>query len=188
MDSHGSHWGLTTQFDAFLFAPVCEDLNGLQISVLSALARMNRDPWKEAARLAAMPKASAETALVSTLQLAAANGWDPMQANKLSARLVSLLPHAGVIATVTRDAAQRPPAPAVSLLMWLALVMTMALLAPHYRAATSEGTASTSAPLPRSQQQIPDRMASISTVSNELDVRAIERRRVQYLVMFNQWR
>lgn len=54
MDSHRSQWGLTTQFDSFLFAPVCDDPNGLQISVLSALARINRDPWKEAARLAAM--------------------------------------------------------------------------------------------------------------------------------------
>jgi len=37
-----SRWGLTTQFDAFLFAPVCEDLNGLQISVLSAFARIDQ--------------------------------------------------------------------------------------------------------------------------------------------------
>lgn len=145
MDSHVSRWGLTTQFDSFLFACVCEDPNGLQLSVLSALARTNRDPWKEAARLAAMPIASAETSLVSSLHQAAANGWDPTQADKISARLVSLLPHAGVTATVTLDAAQKPRAPAITYLMlWLALVMTMALLAPNYRAAMQDGNVSTS--------------------------------------------
>jgi hypothetical protein len=103
MDSRLSGWGLTTQFDCFLFAPVCEDPNGLQLSVLSALARINRDPWKEAARLPAMPKAKAEMSLVSSLNLAAANGWDPARANMISAHLVSLLPRPNAAATATPD-------------------------------------------------------------------------------------
>jgi hypothetical protein len=143
MDSRLSPRGLTTQFDGFLFAPVCEDPNGLQLSVLSALARINRDPWKEAARLAAMPKASAETALVSALHLAAANGWDPTQANKISARLVSLLPHADVTATVTFDAQKQRARGLIYLLMWLGLVMTIALLAPNYPATTKDRDLST---------------------------------------------
>src|ERR1700738_4013881 len=104
MDSRLSGWGLTTQFDCFLFAPVCEDLNGLKVSVLSALARINRDPWKKAALLAAMPKAKAEMSLVSSLDLAAASGWDPAQANMISARLVSLLPQSEITATVPSGA------------------------------------------------------------------------------------
>jgi hypothetical protein len=144
MDSRLARWGLTTQFDAFLFAPVCEDANGLQLSVLSALARINRDPWKEAARLAAMPRANAETSLVSSLCLAAANSWDPTKASKISARLVLLLPHADFIETVTLDV-QKPHARALTyLLMWLGLVMTIALLAPNYQATTKDGNVSTS--------------------------------------------
>ena len=59
--------GLTSTYNHFLFAPICEEANGMQLSVLSALARMDVDPWEEATRLAAMPKAIAERALVSTL-------------------------------------------------------------------------------------------------------------------------
>jgi hypothetical protein len=59
--------GLTSTYNHILFAPICEEANGLQLSVLSALARMDVDPWEEATRLAAMPKAIAERALVSTL-------------------------------------------------------------------------------------------------------------------------
>jgi hypothetical protein len=67
-----------------------------------------------------MPKASADTSLVSSLHQAAVNDWDPTQANKISARLVSLLPHAGVTANMTPNAARKPHAPALTyLLMWL---------------------------------------------------------------------
>ncbi|HUW80105.1 MAG TPA: hypothetical protein VMV54_04310, partial [Acidocella sp.] len=59
----------SARYDGFLFAKVADESNGMQLSVLSALARMNVDPWEEATRLAAMPKALAEKALVSILDL-----------------------------------------------------------------------------------------------------------------------
>ena len=40
----------TARYNDFLFATVCEEANGMQLSVLSALARLNLDPWEEAAR------------------------------------------------------------------------------------------------------------------------------------------
>lgn len=40
------------QFDNFLFATVGEDRNGMQVSVLSALARLGVEPWQEAKQLA----------------------------------------------------------------------------------------------------------------------------------------
>jgi hypothetical protein len=58
---------LSSRYDHFLFAPICEEAHGMQLSVLSALARMDVDPWEEATRLAAMPTATAERTLVSTL-------------------------------------------------------------------------------------------------------------------------
>jgi hypothetical protein len=46
---------LGPEFDDFLFAPIEEDRNGTLLSVLSALARQNLDPWQEAADLARLP-------------------------------------------------------------------------------------------------------------------------------------
>ena len=143
--------GLTTQFDGFLFAPVCEDPNGLQLSVLSALARIGRDPWREAARLAAMPRANAEMSLVSSLDLAAANGWDPEQAHMISARLVSLLPRPNEVevATMTPEIRKAHARRAIFLLAWLGFMMTISLLPPHNPATTdtSVSTTSPSAPI-----------------------------------------
>jgi len=36
---------LSVKYEDFLFAPVCEDANGMRLSVISALARTNVDPW-----------------------------------------------------------------------------------------------------------------------------------------------
>jgi hypothetical protein len=47
------------EFDKFLCAPIGEDRNGMTLSVLSALARLDVDPWQEAASLARMPSATA---------------------------------------------------------------------------------------------------------------------------------
>jgi hypothetical protein len=44
-----------TEFNDFLFAPIGEDSNGMQVSVLSGLARLEVDPWQEAAQLAQLP-------------------------------------------------------------------------------------------------------------------------------------
>ena len=45
---------LGSEFDAFLFAPIGEEKNGMLLSVVSALARLNIDPWQEAANLATL--------------------------------------------------------------------------------------------------------------------------------------
>lgn len=43
---------LGSEFDAFLFAAIGEDRNGMPLSVVSFLARMDLDPWYEASSLA----------------------------------------------------------------------------------------------------------------------------------------
>ena len=42
----------------FLFAEVGSERNGAQLTILSVLARLGKDPWAEAARLARLPKSS----------------------------------------------------------------------------------------------------------------------------------
>jgi hypothetical protein len=50
---------LGCQFDRFLYASVGEDSNGMPLTVLSALARVDVDPWEEASKLTQLPRASA---------------------------------------------------------------------------------------------------------------------------------
>jgi hypothetical protein len=83
---------LGTQFNAFLFASVGDDRNGMPLSVLSALARQNVDPWQEAAELARLPHEVSVrrlTALIEVLPEGPASGHNPKTA---ATRLIALLP------------------------------------------------------------------------------------------------
>jgi hypothetical protein len=85
-----SHLG--SEFDDFLFAPIGEDKNGMLLSVLSALARSDVDPWQEAAKLAGLP---GETAIQRLASLIAALPGGPSahpDPATIAARLVALLP------------------------------------------------------------------------------------------------
>lgn len=46
---------LSPAFNDFLYATVCEERNEMPLSLISALARLDLDPWTEAADLAGMP-------------------------------------------------------------------------------------------------------------------------------------
>jgi len=83
---------LGSQFDEFLFAPIGEEKNGVRLSVVSALARMGKDPWQEAAQLAQLPGPGAIrklASLIETLPDAPAVYLGPMTT---AARLIALLP------------------------------------------------------------------------------------------------
>jgi hypothetical protein len=81
----------------------------MRFSVLSALARMNRDPWEGASRLAAMHKAIAQRALVFLLDSVPNRSWEPSEAGVIAARLVGLLPQRsdGPTTAATESAAVR---------------------------------------------------------------------------------
>lgn len=55
------------QFEPFLYAFVGDDRTGAAVTVLSALARLNLDPWIEAAELASLGQAAAEARLAAAL-------------------------------------------------------------------------------------------------------------------------
>jgi hypothetical protein len=70
MTPAGSMFGRKSEFDPFLGAPVGHEKNGMLISVVSALARLDMDPWREAAALTELPKKDAAlrlTSLISSL-------------------------------------------------------------------------------------------------------------------------
>ncbi|HEY1899469.1 MAG TPA: hypothetical protein VGG49_06740 [Steroidobacteraceae bacterium] len=86
-----------SEFDKFLFTPIGEDRNGLPLTVVSLLARMNLDPWQEAGTLAALPAEAAASRLASSLDTLT----DPSlrQANPETAvlRLLALLPRQAAV-------------------------------------------------------------------------------------------
>jgi hypothetical protein len=91
-----------SEFDDFLYAPIVEGGNGMVLSVLSALARVNVDPWDEAARLARLP-CEAATRTLMQLITALPNGLsEGLDAGAVARELVALLP---------RQSATRAPTP-----------------------------------------------------------------------------
>jgi hypothetical protein len=138
---------LSASYDDFLFAPVCEDPNGLRLSVLSALARFNVDPWEEAARLAAMPKQIAETTLLSILDLVSGRSWKSSEAAAAAAQLVRLLPRldeATATATATADARTGTAHRTNYWWLWLAFWIAMTFMMPHRHTPPPNPTTSTS--------------------------------------------
>lgn len=83
---------LGPEFDPFLFAPIGVDRNGMALSVLSALARMDVDPWLEAARLTALPEPAAIRILAALLPLGPDGASADTGGGVTAARLIALLP------------------------------------------------------------------------------------------------
>jgi hypothetical protein len=96
--------GIGREFDPFLFASVGEDRHGQLLSVISALARSDLDPWLEAVSLARMSQGQATArlrALIAALPDVPPSGR-PIDA--IAGELVALLPQT--------DRLPRPPKPA----------------------------------------------------------------------------
>jgi len=83
---------LGPEFENFLFAPIGEDRNGMLLSVLSALARADVDPWQEAARLARLPKETATQSLASLIAKLSGELATHLDPGTIAARLIALLP------------------------------------------------------------------------------------------------
>jgi len=135
---------LSSRYDHFLFAPICEEANGMELSVLSVLARMNVDPWEEATRLAAMPKTIAEMTLVSILNRALGKNSNPSKTEVIAMRLVQLLPQRGDGVTIAPTAGARLGAQGTYWLVWLGFALVLSLLSPRHQIATTEVGASMS--------------------------------------------
>jgi hypothetical protein len=85
---------LGSQFNAFLFASIDEDSSEAPLSVVSALARLDLDPWEEAADLTALPRDTAAQRLVSLLTKLPGGQLSRSDHQTIAARLIALLPHA----------------------------------------------------------------------------------------------
>jgi hypothetical protein len=128
----------TSPYNDFLFAPIGDEPGGMRLSVLSALARSDVDPWEEAARLATLSSPDAQRNLALRLDPFLDKQRGPAAAESLAARLVALLPKTGEArtarATTIAGDGIRPTGEWVA---WLCFAIAMVLLTPHHPATTT---------------------------------------------------
>jgi hypothetical protein len=82
---------LGDRFNAFLRSALWQDRDGTPLSVLSALARLDVDPWEEASQLASLPEHSAAAKLAAMLANLPGGPADRLDLDAHCARSVRLL-------------------------------------------------------------------------------------------------
>jgi len=90
------------EYNAFLYAAIGADANGSTLSVLSAIARMDLDPWAEAAQLSGLPVHTAVrrlSALIAAMPVKPSVSGEP---GVIAERLIKLLPVQNAAAALTR--------------------------------------------------------------------------------------
>jgi len=115
------------EFDAFLFASVGEEVDGVPLSVLSVLARLNLEPRDEAARLAHLTREAAAEQLARMIARLS-DRWSVSEARRIASGLIERLPMAAVAGNSARAATGARPATgfwASGLLIYLAVAMAI---------------------------------------------------------------
>src|SRR5580700_8752702 len=82
------------EFDRFLFASVGEEIDGVPLSVLSALSQLDLDPRDEAARLSHLTKEAAAEQLARIIARLSDRRWTLSEARRIAAGLIERLPPA----------------------------------------------------------------------------------------------
>jgi hypothetical protein len=80
------------EMDPFLFASVDEEIEGIPLSVLSALSRLDVDPRREAARLSRLARDAAVDQLARMIARLPDRHWTSLDIRRIATRLVELLP------------------------------------------------------------------------------------------------
>jgi len=139
-------------YNDFLFALIGEEPGGMRLSVLSALARSDVDPWEEAARLATLSSLDARSNLALRLDPFLDKQRGPAAAESLAARLVALLPKTGEARNVTATTiADNGIHPTVVWIAWLCFAIAMMLLTANYPVTTT----GTEEPMPKADATAP---------------------------------
>ena len=130
MARSGQTAALPSELNAFLFAPVGTEANGMTLSLLSLFARNGSDPWVEARHLADLPRAEASDRLARAIA-AVPHGLAKLpDAVAVAERLIALLPAPPVSGTAmkARVAIAWPPSPrSILILAGLALCVAVAI-------------------------------------------------------------
>jgi hypothetical protein len=86
---------LESDFNPFLFASIGEEGDEDGLSVLSALTRLELDPWEEAAGFAALSETASRDALARLIERIPGRRRSSTEVAATAARLVRLLPSRG---------------------------------------------------------------------------------------------
>lgn len=81
-----------SDLNEFLFADVGTEANGMMLSVVSLFARQGNDPWREAERLADLPRDAAADSLARAIAEMPQGRWSLPDAAVIAGRLIGLLP------------------------------------------------------------------------------------------------
>jgi hypothetical protein len=150
---------LGSEFDAFLFAPLGEDRNGLPLSVISHLARMNLDPWQEAGDLAMLSTEAAARRLSGSLETLTDPRLRQASSRTVVLHLLALLPHPTPVAiqvpgagiTVVAPADFRARIGAAIVIMWAIVLLGSQIIAAH-RSAPIQAVVTAPSPAPPTNQ------------------------------------
>ena len=137
------------EFDDFLYASVAEGDHGMHLTVLSALSRLDLDPWTEAAELSMLPKEAAVGRLARLLTQVPGGTWTSADAKDIALRLVGLLPTTRSSAGVVGAQRARPSR---TMLMYILLGLAVVVIGTNvsrYRQASDTGEA------PRATREVP---------------------------------
>jgi hypothetical protein len=154
-----SFFTFRSEFGDFLYAPVGVERNEMTLSVLSALARLGIDPWKEAAELSELAKNTAAQRLGSLIARLPGGRWTQAESAAIADRLIELLPHRSPSKAPLAQRAGGPPemihSATVKILICAAMVATGLIIAtsrePSSRGDHSDVPAFSSASPSRSQ-------------------------------------
>jgi hypothetical protein len=93
---------LKPEFDEFLFATVGDEINGVPLSVISALTLLGLDPWQEAGRLSSLSHREAVEQLARLIAELPGGSRPGGEVRKIAAGLISLLPARGANRSVAQ--------------------------------------------------------------------------------------
>jgi hypothetical protein len=116
------------EFDSFLYASVGEEVDGVPVSVLSALSRLGLDPRDEAARLSLLTKETAADQLARMIAGLSDRRWTLSEARGIAGRLIERLPTSTTAGKQDRfdtGAAPRPGSEPSQFLVYLALLIAL---------------------------------------------------------------
>jgi hypothetical protein len=122
-----------SDLNKFLFADVGTEASGMTLSVVSLFARQGNDPWREADRLAGLPKSEATANLARMIADTPRSLWCLHDALAIAVRLTVLLPVRP--ANGLGSAIARPTARTAVVLACVALAVVIVIAAAVYPAA-----------------------------------------------------
>ncbi len=123
-----------SSFNDFLFAFIGEEANGQQLTVLSAMARLELNPWSEASRLSELSKEAASKTLAAIIGRLPGGNWKKSDLQLIAGRLVEHLPDGQpgsqtlTKTTSSRNESRKPAIDIRKALFWATLVAVAVVL------------------------------------------------------------